>query len=49
MVGITHVGTRSHIIFGVDDFSVAGHHDLVDIGEVVKVDVLGGIGPTQGG
>ena len=49
MVGETHVCTRIHIIFGVNNLTIARHHYLVNGGEVVEMDVLGGIGPGKGG
>ena len=49
MVGEGHVGTGSHIVFGIDDFAIASDHDLVDVSQVFKVDVLGRVGPSQRG
>ena len=49
MVGETHVCTRIHIIFGVNNLTIACHHNLINGGEVVEMDVLGGISPSKGG
>ena len=49
VVGDSHVGTRSHVVLGVDDLAVAAHHDLIDAAEVAIVQSLGRIGPRNGG
>ena len=49
MVRKAHVGTRSHIVLGVDDFTVAGDDNLIDGGKVFEMNVLRWIGPLDGG
>ena len=49
LIGKAHAGTRGHVVFGMNDFAVTGDDHLVDGSQIVQMDVLCGVGPSQGG